>query len=84
MQSRELLDAQPRPIQRQPSEMVGVVPVAQVLKHQDEVRRSLDHPRDVDMRRLYRRTAGHVPVERQLTLVAAEQLLRARGLGLGG
>ena len=46
--------------------MIGVVPVPQVLQHQDEVRGALDHAGGVDVRRAHRRAAGDMSVERDL------------------
>jgi hypothetical protein len=63
--------------------MIGVVPIAQILQHQDEVGGVFAHACGVDVRRLDRSAARHPLIERQFALVAIQHLHRAPGLWLG-
>ena len=64
--------------------MIGVVPVLQILEQQDEVGRAVDHPCDIDLRRLHRHAACDISVEREFASVSAEHLHGAARLGFGG
>ena len=63
--------------------MVGVVPVPQVLQHQDEVGGVLVHSNRMYDRCAQRCAAGNVSVERDFSRVTTQHLHRVPGLGLG-
>jgi hypothetical protein len=69
---------------RQSGQVVGVVPLPQILHDQDEVDRVVGHARGVHVRRRHGSAAGDLLIERQLPSVAAEHVHGSARLGLRG
>ncbi len=83
VQPGQRVDADMRASHRQAGQMIGVVPVPQILEKKDEVGGTVDHPCDIDLWRLHRRAACDISVERELASVSAEHLHGATCFGLG-
>jgi hypothetical protein len=64
--------------------MIGVVPISEILEHQDEIARALVDAGRIDVRGSHGCAPGDVPVERDLSRVAAQHLHRVTSLRFGG